>query len=166
MIEKDEAAPHKVVSAVRKATRLTIISKLSPNVTDITKIAKAAEEAGSDALTLVNTFLGMAVDIETKKPRLGNITGGLSGPAIKPLALKAVWSVYNKVSIPVIGVGGITDYKDAIEFMLCGARAVQIGTANFINPNTAVEVIDGIKGYLVKEKLVDVNMLVGAFKRR
>lgn len=164
LIAQDEAATHKVVAAVRKATRLTIISKLSPNVTDITKIAKAAEEAGSDALTLANTFLGMAVDIETKKPRLGNITGGLSGPAIKPLALKMIWETYKKVKIPIIGVGGIMNYQDAIEYILCGATAIQVGTANFVNPKVTIEIIKGIKEYLVMNEINNINRLIGKLK--
>ena len=166
LIAQDEGLTARIVRAVRRATKLTIIAKLSPNVTDITKIARAAEKSGADSVSLINTFYGMSIDIETRKPRLGNITGGLSGPAIRPMALHAVWSVYNAVGIPIIGMGGIIDYKDAIEFMLCGARAVQIGTANFVNPKTTIEVIDGIKDYLMREKLADVDMLISALKRR
>ena len=162
IIAQDAKAVYSVVKAVRKATGLTIIAKLSPNITDIKVIARAAESAGANAISLVNTFLGMAVDTETKKPILGNITGGLSGPAIKPLALKMVWETYNAVKIPIIGMGGITNYKDAIEFMLCGAAAVQVGTANFINPNTAVEVVSGIKGYLIKNKIKNIKELTGS----
>jgi len=161
LIAQDKIATYEAVKAVRKATGLTLIVKLSPNVTDITNIAKAAEKAGADALSLVNTFIGMVVDIETKKPKLGNITGGLSGPAIKPLALKFVWDAYNAVHIPVIGIGGITDYKDAVEFILCGATAVQVGTANFVNPDTFIEIIGGIRKYLVINKIKDVRNLVG-----
>ena len=161
IIAQDEEAIEKIVKAVRKATNLTIITKLSPNVTDIAKMAKAAEDAGSDAVSLVNTFLGMAVDIETKKPKLGNVTGGLSGPAIKPLALRTVWSAYNKVRIPIIGIGGIMDWRDAIEFILCGATAVQVGTANFVNPKAPSEIITGIKGYLRKNKIGNINELIG-----
>lgn len=165
IIAQDEEAAHRIVGAVRKATALTIIAKLSPNVTDITSIAKSCEDAGADALTAANTFLGMAVDIETKKPKLGNTTGGLSGPAIKPLALRMVWEAYNKVKVPIIGAGGIMDYRDAVEFMLCGASAVQVGTANFINPNATVEIIEGIKKHLSDNKISDINGLTGALKR-
>ncbi|MDP3804420.1 MAG: dihydroorotate dehydrogenase, partial [Candidatus Omnitrophota bacterium] len=165
MIAQDEEAAHRIVSAVRKATGLTIIAKLSPNVTDISRIAKSAERAGADALTLANTFLGMAIDIEKKKPALGNIVGGLSGPAIKPLALRMVWEAYNKVKVPIIGVGGIMDYKDAVEFMLCGATAIQVGTANFVNPRATVEIIEGIKKYLIESNTSDINGLIGALKR-
>lgn len=160
-IAQDKDATYKVIETVRKATKLTIIAKLSPNVTDIKEIAKSAEDAGADAVALVNTFLGMRVDVETKKPMLGNVTGGLSGPAIKPIALRMVWEVYNTVKIPIIGMGGIMDYKDAIEFILCGARAIQVGTANFVNPKASVEIINGIKSYLKDNKISDLNDLVG-----
>ena len=161
---QDEKATYEAVKAVREATRLTIIAKLSPNVTDIAGIALACQRAGADAVSLVNTFTGMAVDIETRKPRLGNITGGLSGPAIKPIALRMVREVYKKIKIPVIGMGGIMDYKDAIEFMLCGATAVQLGTVNFINPTASVGIIDGLKKYMMKNKLEDITTLIGALK--
>ncbi len=161
LIAQDKDATYKIVSAVRKVTGLTLIAKLSPNVTDITKIAKSAKEAGTDALALVNTFSGMAVDIDTKRPKIGNVTGGLSGPAIKPIALRMVWEVYNKVKIPIIGIGGIMDYKDAIEFILCGARAIQVGTANFVDPAASVGIINGLKGYLKTNKISDINRLVG-----
>lgn len=164
LIAQDEDAAYETIEAVRKATGLTIIAKLSPNVTDITKIAHAAESAGADAVSLVNTFIGMAVDIETQRPVLGNITGGLSGPAIKPMALRMVREVYNKVRIPVIGIGGIMGYKDAVEFILCGATAVQVGTANFVNPKAGTEIIDGIKRYLLKNRISGVKNLIGALK--
>ncbi|MFH0763406.1 MAG: dihydroorotate dehydrogenase [Candidatus Omnitrophota bacterium] len=164
MIAQDKDATYKIVKAVRKSTALTLIVKLSPNVTDITKIAAAAESAGADSISLVNTFLGMAVDIDTKRPKLGNVTGGLSGPAIKPLALKFVRDVYKRVKIPVIGIGGIMDYEDAIEFMLCGAAAVQIGTANFVNPDTSIGIVKGIKAYLVKNGLKSVTDIIGKLK--
>lgn len=165
LIAQDEAATHEIVKAVRRATPLMIITKLSPNVTDITKIAKAAEDAGTDAVSLVNTFIGMAVDIETKKPILGNTTGGLSGPAIKPIALRMVHEVYKKIKIPVIGIGGIMDYNDAVEFILCGSSAVQVGTANFINPKVAIEIVEGIKKYMDKNKISDIKELIGALQR-
>jgi len=149
---QDEKATFKVVEAVKKVTDTTIITKLSPNVTDITGIARAAEDAGSDAISLVNTFLGMAIDIETEKPKLGGVTGGLSGPAIKPIALRMVWEVAEKVSVPVIGMGGITDTADALEFLIAGAKAVAVGTANFVNPVAAVEIVEGIKKWRGRKK--------------
>jgi dihydroorotate dehydrogenase (NAD+) catalytic subunit len=164
LIAQDEDATYETIEAVRKATGLTIIAKLSPNVTDITRIAKAAENAGADAVSLVNTFIGMAVDIETQRPVLGNITGGLSGPAIKPMALRMVREVYKKVRIPVIGIGGIMGYKDAVAFILCGATAVQVGTANFINPKAALKIIKGTKWYLVKNRISGIKNLIGALK--
>ena len=161
IIAQDETATYEIVSAVREATNLTIIAKLSPNVTDITKIAKAAEAAGADAVSLVNTFLGMAVDIDKRSPVLGNITGGLSGPAIKPLALRMVYETHKKIKIPIIGIGGIMDYKDAIEFILSGARAVQVGTANFVDPKAAIDIVAGIKRYLAENKFEDISKIEG-----
>ncbi len=145
---REPVSAFEVVNAVRRKTKKTVIAKLSPNVTDIATIAAAAEDAGADAVSLVNTFTGMAVDINTKRPVLGNIVGGLSGPAIKPIALRMVWEVFNKVRIPVIGMGGIMDSDDALEFIIAGASAVEVGTANFVNPKAAVEVIDGIERYM------------------
>ena len=136
-----------VVSAVRKVTQKFLIVKLSPNVTDITLLAKAAENAGADALSVCNTFVGMSIDLKTRKPYLANRTGGLSGPAIKPLALNLVYQTARAVKIPIIGIGGITSGEDAVEFLLAGAKAVQIGTANFINPTATLNVIDGIRKY-------------------
>jgi dihydroorotate dehydrogenase (NAD+) catalytic subunit len=164
LIAHNEKAVYEVVNAVRRATKLTIITKLSPNVTDIGIYAKAAEAGGSDAIALTNTFIGIAVDIDTKKPMLGNVTGGLSGPAIKPLALRVVWEASKAVDIPIIGIGGIMDYADAVEFMLCGASAIQVGTANFVNPGAAAKIIGGIGKYLKKHRISDVNKLVGALK--
>ncbi len=164
LIAQDAEATHSMIRAVRGVTHLPIVAKLTPSVTDISKIAIAAEKGGADAVLLVNTFPAMAVDIESGRPRLGNITGGLSGPAIKPIALKMVWDVYNNVDIPVIGVGGIMDYKDAIEFMLCGATAVQVGTATFVNPKAPAEVVDGITEYCVKNNIMNVHELVGSLK--
>lgn len=161
LIAQDEKAVYEVVKAVRKTTTKTLIVKLAPNVTDITSIARSAESAGADALLLINTIQAMAVDIKTRKPRLGNMTGGLSGPAIKPIALKMVWDTYNKVKIPIIGVGGIMDYKDALEFILSGASAIQVGTANFVNPAAPAEIIGGLKKYLAKNKISDITKLVG-----
>ena len=136
-----------VVSSVRKATGKFLIVKLSPNVTDITLLAKAAENAGADALSVCNTFLGMSIDLKTRKPHLANRTGGLSGPAIKPLALNLVYQTVRAVQIPVIGIGGISSGEDAVEFLLAGAKAVQIGTANFIDPASTLHVIEGIRRY-------------------
>jgi len=153
-----------IVRATRKATRKTIIVKLSPNVTDITEIAKTAEEAGADAVSLINTLIGMDVDTRTQKPRLGNITGGLSGPAIKPVALCMTWQAYQAISIPIIGMGGIMNTEDALAFFLCGASAIQIGTANFVNPQAMPNIIDGIKHYLKQNKLKSVRELTGKLK--
>lgn len=164
LIAQDEGATRRIVEAVRKTASLTIIAKLSPNVTDITRIAKAAEEAGADAVSLINTVIGMAVDIETKRPILGNVTGGLSGPAIKPIALRMVRETYKKVKIPIIGMGGIMDYKDAVEFILCGASAIQVGTANFVNPRAAIEIIEGVKKYMAKNKISGIKELTGALR--
>jgi dihydroorotate dehydrogenase (NAD+) catalytic subunit len=154
---------YRLVQAVRKATTLTLIVKLSPNVTDIISMAKSAEEGGADAVSLVNTFRAMAVNIHSKKPELGNIIGGLSGPAIKPIALRMVWEVWQEVKIPIIGMGGIMSAEDAIEFILVGASAIQIGTANLINPKTGIEVIHGLKKHLTENKINHVEKLIGAF---
>jgi dihydroorotate dehydrogenase (NAD+) catalytic subunit len=159
----DPQMAYRLVQAVRKATALTLIVKLSPNVTDIALMAKSAEEGGADAVSLVNTFRAMAVNIHTKKPELGNTIGGLSGPAIKPIALRMVWEVGQAVNIPIIGMGGIMDAKDAIEFILVGASAIQIGTANLVNPKTGIEVIHGIKKYLTQNKIDRVQKLIGTF---
>jgi len=152
---------YNLVSSVRCATKLPIIAKLSPNVTSIVEIALSAEEAGADALSLINTLLGMAIDVNTRRPKLGNITGGLSGPAIRPIAIRMVWQVFNMVKIPLIGMGGIMTAEDALEFIIAGAKSVSIGTANFVNPTSAVEVISGIREYLQKKGIADVNTLVG-----
>lgn len=154
------AAEH-VTREVRKVCHKTLIVKLSPNVTDIASIARAVEAQGADAVSLVNTFLGMAIDAEKRIPRLSTVTGGLSGPAIKPIALRMVWQVYNAVQIPVIGLGGIMNATDAIEFMLAGATAVQIGTALFKNPMIPLEVISGIEDYLQRHHISDVKVLTG-----
>jgi len=150
-----------LVSAVRKVTKKFLIVKLSPNVTDITLLARAAENAGADALSVCNTFVGMSIDLKTRKPYLANKTGGLSGPAIKPLALNLVYKTAQMVKIPVIGIGGITSGDDAVEFLLAGAKAVQIGTANFIDPASTISVIDGIRKYCLSngmKKLSELKM--------
>lgn len=150
-----------VVSAVRKAYDRTLIVKLSPNVTDITQIAKAVEGAGADSVSLINTMLGMAINAETRRPVLSTITGGMSGPAVKPVALRMVWQVAKAVSIPVIGLGGICCATDAIEFLLAGASAIEIGTANFIDPSVSEKVIDGINEYLDRHGFESVQDIVG-----
>jgi len=159
----DPKMAYHLVREVRKATKLTLIVKLSPNVTDIGLMAKGVEEAGADAVSLINTLRAMAVNIYSRKPELGNIIGGLSGPAIKPIALRMVWEVSCRVEIPVIGIGGIMKAEDAIEFILVGASAIQIGTANLIQPKTGIEVINGIKKYLVQNKIESVQKLTGLF---
>ena len=164
LLAQDKKAVEKIISQLRKVTEHTLIAKLSPNVTSIKEIAKAAEDAGSDAISLINTYPGMLVDISTGKPKLGGVTGGLSGPCIKPLALKCVWDAYNIVKVPIIGMGGIMDGKDAIEFMLCGASAVQVGTANFVNPRAPLEILDGIKKYMKEKKINSVKGLTGKLK--
>lgn len=164
LIAQNEGSTYEIIEAVRRSTHLTVIAKLSPNVTDITKIAKASEDAGADAVSLVNTLIGMAIDIARKSPVLGNITGGLSGPAIKPVALRMVWETHKKVRIPIIGIGGIMDYKDAVEFILCGATAIQIGTANFVNPGAAEEILSGLDRYMAKNDIKDIKALIGALK--
>jgi dihydroorotate dehydrogenase (NAD+) catalytic subunit len=151
-----------VVSAVRKVYPKTMIVKLSPNVTNIMDIAKAAEDEGADSLSLINTLLGMAINAETRKPVLSTITGGLSGPAIKPVALRMVWQVYKTVKIPIIGMGGIMNTADTVEFMLAGAAAVQVGTANFIDPQVTVKIIDGLNDYSQRHNVKNISELTGA----
>lgn len=151
-----------VTRAVREVYNKTLIVKLSPNVTSITEIALAVEEAGADAISLINTLLGMAIDAEKRKPVLSTITGGLSGPAIKPIALRMVWQVSKVVKVPVIGIGGIASTSDAIEFLLAGASAVQIGTSNFIDPAITVKIIAGIEEYLIRHRIEKVTDLTGA----
>lgn len=153
-----------VTREVRKVCTKPLIVKLSPNVTDITEIAKAVEGQGADSVSLVNTFLGMAIDAEKRIPLLSTVTGGLSGPAIKPIALRMVWQVYNAVKIPVIGMGGIMNATDAIEFILAGASAVQVGTAIFKDPFIPIQIIDGIEDYLIRHNLQSVNDLVGCLQ--
>jgi dihydroorotate dehydrogenase (NAD+) catalytic subunit len=153
-----------VTAAVRKQTSLPVIVKLSPNVTDITEIARAVEDSGADAVSLINTLLGMAIDSKARRPRLANIVGGLSGPAIKPVALRMVWQVANAVRIPVIGIGGITTAEDAVEFLLAGATAVQVGTANFVNPRAAEEIVTGLADYLQEQKMESVLDLIGSLQ--
>ena len=154
-----------VVREVRKAYDKTMIVKLSPNVTDITEIARAVEDCGADAVSLTNTFLGMAIDVERMKPYLSTITGGLSGACIRPIAVRMVWQVANAVKIPIVGLGGIMNGRDAVEFMLAGATAVQIGTANFIDPTTTVKVIDYIADFLKRHNMSSAKELIGAMQK-
>ena len=160
---KPESAAQ-VVAAVRKAYDKTLIVKLSPNVTDITEIARAVEGAGADSVSLINTMLGMAIDAEKRKPILSTITGGMSGPAVKPVALRMVWQTAKAVKIPVIGLGGICFATDAVEFLLAGASAVQIGTANFIDPSISEKVVDGIADYLQRHNFNSVQEIIGALE--
>jgi dihydroorotate dehydrogenase (NAD+) catalytic subunit len=155
---------HLVVRTVKRSTHRPVIVKLSPNVTDIAPIAKAVEEAGADAISLINTLMAMAIDPQSRRPSLSNIIGGLSGPAIKPVALRLVWEVVKAVQIPVIGIGGIMTPEDALEFIIVGAHAVQVGTANFVNPNACIEIVDGIEAYLVRNGLQHINELVGSLR--
>lgn len=151
-----------LVGRIRKATKKTLIVKLSPNVTDIVSVARTAEEAGADALSLINTLLGMAIDIENRRPVLANTTGGLSGPAVKPVALRMVWQVSRAVKVPLIGMGGISSTRDALEFIMAGAHAVAVGTAHFTNPCICPEIIAGLRQYLVENNLSTVRELIGA----
>ena len=151
-----------VVAAVRKVTTLPVIPKLTPNVTDIKSIAKAAEDAGADAISLVNTFLAMAIDVETRRPRLSNIVGGLSGPAIRPIAVRMVYECRQTVRIPIIGMGGISSAADALEFMIAGATAVQVGTANFVDPLIWTKLLSGIQSYMERHNLTTLSDLTGS----
>jgi dihydroorotate dehydrogenase (NAD+) catalytic subunit len=153
-----------VVRAVRSKTTGLLVVKLSPNVTDVAEIARSVEAAGADSISLINTITGMAIDIESRRPKLANITGGLSGPAIKPIALRMVWQVAQSVKIPVIGVGGIMNATDALEFLIAGAAAVQIGTANFINPRATLDVIEGIESYLIAKEIPDISEIIGSLE--
>ena len=158
------AGAAEVVRAVRKAYPKTLIVKLSPNVTDVTEIARAVEAEGADAVSLINTLLGMAIDAEKRKPILSTVTGGLSGPCVKPIALRMVWQTYNAVKIPIIGLGGISNWKDAVEFMLAGSSAIQIGTYNFVDPEISVKTVEGINDYLDKHGFKSVTEIIGALE--
>lgn len=157
----DPKTTYKVVSSVRKVTKLPLIVKLSPNVTDISMMSMVAEEAGADAISLINTITGMAIDIKTKRPKLANITGGLSGPAIRPIAVRMVWEASRSVRIPIIGMGGIMNHEDAIEFILAGATAVAVGTANFVNPLVTMDIISGITEFLKENGIRSVKEMIG-----
>jgi dihydroorotate dehydrogenase (NAD+) catalytic subunit len=160
----DPTMVFQVVSEVRSRTKLPVITKLTPNVTDITVTARAAEDAGTDILSLINTIAGMAVDAQSRRPRLANVVGGLSGPAIKPIALRQVWQVVQAAKVPVIGLGGITSAEDALEFLIVGAKAIQVGTANFVNPTVTLEIIAGLEAYLRQHGLSDINQLIGTLE--
>ena len=161
---QDPKALYEITKAVKAKAKQPIIMKLSPNVTDITEMAKAAVDAGSDALSLINTLTGMKIDIERRDFVLANKTGGMSGPAIKPVAVRKVYQVANAVDVPIIGMGGIATAEDALEFIMAGATAVSVGTANFINPATTLEVVDGIKAYMERHQINDINELIGCVK--
>ena len=158
----DPRLTYQIVNNIRKVTTLPLIVKLSPNVTNIKTIAQAAEEGGADGLSLINTLFGMVVDINSQKPKLTNVSGGLSGPAIKPVALWMVWQVFQTVDIPIIGIGGIVKAEDALEFIIVGARAIEVGTANFMNPNVTIEIIEGIEKYLIEKNIKNIDELVGS----
>ncbi len=160
----DPAMAAAVTKVVKEMSPVPVIVKLSPNVTDIAAIARAVEDAGADAVSLINTLIGMAINLKTRRPELANVVGGLSGPAIKPVALRMVYQVARAVRIPVIGIGGIETAEDALEFMLAGATAVQIGTANFINPRASEEVVEGITEYVLQENLPSIRDLIGALR--
>jgi dihydroorotate dehydrogenase (NAD+) catalytic subunit len=160
----DPAAAFRVVRSVREQTTKPLIVKLSPNVTDITEIALAAQEAGADCLSLINTITAMVVDIDTRRPRLANITGGLSGPAIRPVAVRMVWQVAKVAKVPIIGIGGIIKAEDALEFFIAGASAVQVGTANFINSQATTDIIDGIEAFLAERNIDKISDIIGTLE--
>jgi dihydroorotate dehydrogenase (NAD+) catalytic subunit len=164
LIGQEPEEVHRAVAAVRKATRLPLLVKLTPNVTDIRLTARAAAEAGADALTLINTLQGMAIDVETRRPALARVVGGLSGPAIRPVAVRMVWQVRQELKIPVVGCGGVWTARDALEFILAGATAVQLGTVNFTHPGRWIDVLAGIESYLVRHGVERVTDLVGALE--
>jgi dihydroorotate dehydrogenase (NAD+) catalytic subunit len=160
----DPKLTHQVVKAAREATHLPIIPKLSPNVTDVRTMARAAEEAGADGISLINTLVGMAIDVRTRRPKIANVTGGLSGPAIRPVAVRMVWQVAQAVRLPILGMGGIVTGEDAVEFLLAGATVVAVGTANFIDPTSAVKVIEGLHDYCAANGIAEVRQIVGGIQ--
>ena len=165
LVAQDTDATYRLVKRLKGISKFPIAAKLSPNVTDISEIAVAAEHAGADAVSLVNTFSAMAIDIKTRRSRIGNFTGGLSGPAIRPIALKMVHDVYKRVKIPVIGMGGIMTADDALEFLIAGASMVAVGTANFLNPRAPVDVLDGIMAYMKENKIKEIKELIGSISK-
>jgi len=164
LISQDAQDTFKLVKAVRALTKKCLITKLSPNVTSVSEIAKASEEAGSDAVSLINTLCGMSIDVSKRVPKLGSWVGGLSGPAIRPVAVRMVWEVYNKIKIPIIGMGGIMDTQSALEFFIAGSTAISVGTANFINPGISSEIIEGLKKYLADNKIRHLSEITGILK--
>ncbi|TYO97960.1 dihydroorotate dehydrogenase [Desulfallas thermosapovorans] len=161
----DPRTAAEVTRAVKGSTGLPVIIKLSPNVTDMVAMAEAVAEAGADALSMINTLLGMAIDVDRRRPVLGNVTGGLSGPAVRPVAVRAVWQVYRAVALPILGMGGIMTARDALEFILAGATAVAVGTGNFVNPRATLDVVEGIEQYMQNHGFTDINELVGLAQR-
>ncbi|MDD5560884.1 MAG: dihydroorotate dehydrogenase [Candidatus Omnitrophica bacterium] len=164
LISQDARETFALISALRKLTRKCLITKLSPNVTSISDIALAAQEAGSDAVALINTLAGMSIDVHKRTPKLGSWSGGLSGPAIRPVAVKMVWDVYNKIKIPIIGMGGIMDTESALEFFLAGATAISVGTANFINPGISLDIISGLEKYMADGGIQSLSNIIGKLK--
>ena len=164
LISQDAGETFALVSAVRKLTNKCLITKLSPNVTSISEIALAAQQAGSDAIALINTLTGMSIDVHKRAPKIGSWIGGLSGPAIRPVAVKMVWEVYNKIKIPIIGMGGIMDTESALEFLIAGATAVSVGTANFVNPRASLEIISGLEKYMADNGIPDLSSITGRLK--
>ncbi len=161
----NQKAAFELLAAVRKATKLPIIAKLSPNVTDITEFARTARDAGCDGLSLINTLIGMAIDVRCMRPRLANCTGGLSGPAIKPVAVRMVWQVAKSVHLPILGMGGIATGEDALEFILAGASAVAVGTANFVNPRATLDVLSGMESLMIEQGIRDIKDIIGKVAR-
>ena len=161
LISQDVKETFSLVSAVRKLTKKCLITKLSPNVTSISDIALAAQDAGSDAVALINTLTGMSIDVYKRAPKIGSWVGGLSGPAIRPIAVKMVWEVYNKIKIPIIGMGGIMDIENALEFFIAGATAISVGTANFINPRASLEIISGLEKYMADNSISNLSSIIG-----
>ncbi|HTY45240.1 MAG TPA: dihydroorotate dehydrogenase [Patescibacteria group bacterium] len=161
LVSQDPAATYALVKAVRKATGKTLITKLSPNVTDIVEIAQAARKAGSDALSLINTLTGMSLEVKTRKPKLTTGIGGLSGPAIRPVAVRMIWEVRQHIALPIVGMGGIIDTSSALEFLIAGATAISVGTANFVNPRVSIEIVSGLKAYLQEQRIPDIRHIIG-----
>ncbi len=164
MFAHDDTLISQVVSAIRKKTKRTLIAKLGPDVSDIGRMALAAEKAGADAVSLINTFIAMAIDVKTRKPVLANKTGGLSGPCIRPIAVRMIWEVCKKVKVPVMGIGGIMNAHDALEFFIAGASAIQVGTASFMNPAAPMEILEGICDFMRKEKIKSLKEIIGSIK--
>jgi dihydroorotate dehydrogenase (NAD+) catalytic subunit len=165
LVAQDPVATTQLVKKMKSLSKFPIIAKLSPNVTDIAEIALAAQEGGADAVSLINTFSAMAIDVKTRKSRIGNFTGGLSGPAIRPIALYMVQRVASQVKIPVIGMGGIMTASDALEFLIAGASMIAVGTANFINPRAPIDILEGIEAFMNANKISDIREIIGSLKR-